>query len=71
MATLENTVNQLRSISERVTRVETIVEEVLPHFATKADMERQTRLLVMWMIATQMAMAALILTVLGNQPSTG
>ncbi|MCY4248805.1 MAG: hypothetical protein OXE95_14630 [Chloroflexi bacterium] len=51
---------------ERVTRVETIVDEVLPHFATKADMERQTRLLVMWMIATQIALAALILTVLGN-----
>ncbi len=66
MAVAENAAGQLTSILERVTRVETIVEEVLPHFATKADMERQTRLLVMWMIATQIAMAALILTVLGN-----
>ena len=66
MATADNTASQLTSIPERVTRVETIVEEVLPHFATKADMERQTRLLVMWMIATQIAVAALILTVLGN-----
>ena len=66
MATVENAASQLTSIPEPVTRVETIVEEVLPHFATKADIERQTRLLVMWMIATQIAMAALILSVLGN-----
>lgn len=66
MAAIENTGGQVTSIPERVARVETIVDEVLPHFATKADMERQTRLLVMWMIATQIALAALILTVLGS-----
>ena len=66
MASVGKTLQQESSVLERVTRVETIVDEVLPHFATKADMERQTRLLVMWMIATQIALAALILTVLGN-----
>ncbi len=71
MATAENTSGQLTSLPERVTRVETIVKEVLPHFATKADMERQTRLIVMWMIATQIAVVGLILTVVGNWISMG
>ena len=71
MVTVDNTVNQLTSISERVTRVETIVDEVLPHFATKADMERQTRLIVMWLIATQIAIVGLMLTVIGNWFAAG
>ncbi len=45
-----------------------VVVETLPHLATKADMERQTRLLVMWLIATQIALftglAALIMLAL-------
>jgi len=34
------------------------IESTLPHLATKADMERQTRLIVMWFIATQLALFA-------------
>ena len=51
---------------ERVTRVETQVESILQHFATKADLERQTRLIVMWLIATQIAVVGLMLAVMGN-----
>lgn len=71
MATVENTANQLASLPEWVTRVETIVEEVLPHFATKADMERQTRIIVMWVIATQIAVVGLMLSVIGNWFAAG
>lgn len=53
-------------IRERLTKVETQVESILEHFATKADLERQTRLIVMWLIATQIAIVGLILTVIGG-----
>ena len=66
MASLGNTIPQDSSLPERVTRVETQVESILEHFATKADLERQTRLLVMWMIATQIAVVGLMLAVMGN-----
>ncbi len=46
--------------------METAVENVLRHFATKADLERQTRLIVMWVIATQIAIVGLMLTVIGG-----
>lgn len=36
----------------------TAIEATLPHLATKADMERQTRLIVMWFIATQIGLFA-------------
>lgn len=42
------------------------METERPHLATKADVERQTRLIVMWMIASQIAVVGLILTVVGN-----
>lgn len=66
MATAGNTIPQHSSLPERVTKVETQVESILQHFATKADLERQTRLLVMWMIATQIAVVGLMLAVMGN-----
>ncbi len=47
-------------IRERLTKVETRVESILEHFATKADLERQTRLIVMWMIASQFALAGFL-----------
>ena len=34
------------------------VESTMPQFASKADMERQTRLIVMWFIATQLGLFA-------------
>ena len=66
MASVENAMRQESTVVERLTRVETNVERVLPHFATKADMERQTRLIVMWVIATQIAVVGIMLTIIGN-----
>ena len=66
MASVGNSIPQDSSLPERVTRVETQVASILQHFATKADLERQTRLLVMWMIATQIAVVGLLLAVMGN-----
>ncbi len=60
MASQQNTMGNEPVIRERLTKVETQVESILEHFATKADLERQTRLLVMWMIATQLAMAGFL-----------
>ena len=64
MATAGNTIPQHSSLPERVTKVETQVESILQHFATKADLERHTRLIVMWMIASQLALAGFLYTVL-------
>ncbi|MCY3778673.1 MAG: hypothetical protein OXG78_00060 [Chloroflexi bacterium] len=66
MASAENTSSQFASILERLTKVETAIETERPHLATKADLERHTRLIVMWMIATQLALAGFLYTVLGN-----
>ena len=64
MASQQNTMANESVIRERLTKVETQVESILEHFATKADLERQTRLIVMWMIATQLALAGFLYTVL-------
>ena len=64
MVSAENTTRQLTSILERLTKVETALETERPHLATKADLERHTRLLVMWMIATQIAASGFLYTVL-------
>lgn len=66
MASQPNVLGNESVIRERLTKVETQVESVLEHFATKADLERQTRLIVMWMIATQIAVVGLMLAVMGN-----
>ena len=66
MSSAENTTRQYTSILERITKLETAMETERPHLATKADVERQTRLIVMWMIASQIAVVGLILTVVGN-----
>ena len=66
MAIQQNTMGNEPAIRERLTKVETQVESILQHFATKADLERQTRLIVMWMIATQIAVVGLMLAVMGN-----
>lgn len=64
MASQQGTLGNEPVIRERLTMVETQVESVLQHFATKADLERQTRLIVMCMIATQLALAGFLYTVL-------
>lgn len=64
MASQQNILGNEPAIRERLTKVETQVEGILQRFATKADLERQTRLLVMWMIATQLALAAFLYSVL-------
>lgn len=64
MASQPNVVGNESSIIERLTKVETTLETERPHLATKADLERHTRLLVMWMIATQIAASGFLYTVL-------
>ncbi len=49
------------SNSERITAI----EAVLPHLATKADLERHTRLLIMWYVGTQIALFAALIHFLG------
>ncbi|MCY4071659.1 MAG: hypothetical protein OXG60_10185 [Chloroflexi bacterium] len=66
MSSAENTTRQYTSILERLSKVETAMETERPHLASKADLERHTRLIVMWMIATQLALAGFLYTVLGN-----
>ena len=51
---------EIAKLSERVTRVETAVETERPHLATKADLERQTRLLIMWFIGVALTLLGLI-----------
>jgi len=65
MASAGNTMHQESSMLERVTKVETTLEKELPHFATKADLERHTRLIVMWVIATQLAVVGMMITLFG------
>ena len=50
-----------RSNSERITAI----EATLPHLATRADVERHTRLLIMWFVGTQIALFAALLHFLG------
>ncbi len=64
MASQPSVMNNDPSIAERLTKVETVIETERPHLATKADLERHTRLLVMWMIATQIAASGFLYTVL-------
>ena len=59
-------------LSERVAKLETAIDTERPHLATKDDVsqvrvavERQTRLLVMWFIATQIALFAALIHFLG------
>lgn len=65
MASASNTIQPASSMLERVTKVETTVEKALPHFAAKADLERHTRLIVMWVIATQLAVLGMMVTLFG------
>ena len=57
-------------------KLETTIETERPHLATKDDVsqvrvavERQTRLLVMWFIATQIAIALFLYTALTGAPA--
>lgn len=50
------------SNSERITAI----EAVLPHLATKAGLERHTRLLIMWYVGTQIALFAAVFAVLSH-----
>ena len=49
------------SNSERITAI----EATLPHLATRADLERHTRLLIMWFVGTQIALFAGLVHFLG------
>ncbi len=63
MTTMEST--PAGNLSERVARLETTIETERPHLATKADLERQTRLLLMWFIGIQLALFAALVHFLG------
>ena len=39
----------LASTENRITKLETHIETERPHLATKADLERQTRIILMWL----------------------
>lgn len=66
MANQQSVMGNETSIVERLARVESAQETERPHLATKGDLERHTRLIVMWLIATQIAIVGLMLTVIGN-----
>ena len=51
------------SLSERVAKLETAIETERPHLATKADLERQTRLIIMWFVGMALTMLGLIIGV--------
>ncbi len=51
-----------QSNSERITPI----EATLPHLATRADVERHTRLLIMWYVGTQIALFAALFAVLSR-----
>ena len=42
-----------------------IVESDYSHLATRDDLQRQTRLIVMWAIATQLAVLGMMVTLFG------
>ena len=46
---------QVHQLDRRITAL----EAERPHLATKADLERQTRILVMWLVATGATMAGI------------
>ncbi len=50
------------SNSERIT----VIEAILPHLATKEDVKRRTRQLVLWLVATQIALFAALFAVLSS-----
>ena len=51
-----------QSNSERITST----GATLPHLATRADVERHTRLLIMWYVGTQIALFAALFAVLSR-----
>ncbi len=65
MASVETVMRQESAVVERLTRVETTVERVLPHFATKADVQRQTKVLVMWIVGIQIVFAVIMILLFG------
>lgn len=50
MATVDN------ALESRVVKLETHIETERPHLATKADLERQTRLILMWLSGAVVAL---------------
>ena len=47
---------QIHEIDRRVT----VLEANRPHMATKADLERQTRQLIMWLVATGLVIVGIL-----------
>lgn len=63
MVTMETTAQS--TIQNRMTKLETIIETERPHLATKADLERQTRLIVIWFIGTWLGTIGVLVTLAG------
>ena len=51
------------TLETRVTKVEAQIESTFPHIATKADLERQTRQLIMWYVGVQIAVILLFVQI--------
>lgn len=52
MTTEERNRTQAPSHGERISRLEGIIETVLPHLATKEDLARSETRIVMWVVGT-------------------
>lgn len=52
MTTEEQRRAQSESYGERVSRLEAIIETVLPHLATKEDMARSETRIILWVVGT-------------------
>ena len=55
------------NLPERVTRLETAADTERPHLATKANLERHTRLLVMWVVGTAFAMFSFLIMYMNDR----
>ena len=52
MTTGEQSRTQSLSHGERISRLEGIIETVLPHLATKEDLARSENRIIMWVVGT-------------------
>ena len=57
MTTEEQRRTQSDSHGERISRLEGIIETVLPHLATKEDVARSEMRIIMWVVGTGISVA--------------
>lgn len=61
MSTMDRTSQP--GLPERMASLESAINTERPHLATKADLERQTRLIVMWFVGLALTLLGLIIGV--------